>query len=77
MLWNGKGLACETNTGDNSWNYIYIFQWQSRVEIKHYSVAYFDHVTALQVLKRRTLVKGGACKCCVNMVSIYEFTHYV
>ena len=75
MEW--KGLACETNTGDNSLNYIYIFKWQSWVENKHYSVAYFDHVTALQVLKCRTLVKGGACMCCVNMVSIYEFTHCV
>ena len=47
--------------------------WESRVEIKHYSVAYFDHVTVLQVLKCRTLVKGGAHMCCVNVVSIYEF----
>ena len=50
-----KGLACETTTRDNSWNYICV--WQSQVEIKH-SVAYFDHVAAL---KRRTLVKGRAC----------------
>ena len=57
MLWNGTGLACETNTRENSWNYICV--WQSHVEIEHYSVAYFDHVTALQVLKHRTLVKGG------------------
>ena len=34
---NGKGLACETITRDNSWNYI----WQSRVEIKHYSIVYW------------------------------------
>ena len=50
----------------NSWNYIHAYYvWQSRVEIKHYSVAYFDHVTALQVLKCRTLVKGSyvLCKC--------------
>ena len=51
--------------------------WQSWVEIKHYSVVYFDLVTALQVLKRRTLVKGGACTCWVNVVSIHEFTHCV
>ena len=77
MLWNGKlkGLARKTNTRDNSWNYIYV--WQSWVEIKHYSVAYFDHVTALQVLKRRTLVKGRAHMCCVNVVSIHEFTQCV
>ena len=51
--------------------------WQSWVEIKHYSVAYFYHVTALQVLKHRTLVKGGARMCCVNVVSIHKFTHCV
>ena len=68
MLWNGKGLACETNTRD--------YMWQSWVETKHYSVAYFDHITA-QVLKRRTLVKGGARMCCVNVVSNHEFTHCV
>ena len=51
--------------------------WQSWVEIKHYSVAYFDHVTALQVLKCRTLDKGGARMCCVNVVSIHKFTHCV
>ena len=39
------------------------------------SVAYFDHVTALQVLKCRTLVKGGARMCCVNVVRNHEFTH--
>ena len=78
MLSNGKGLACETNTWDNSWNYIHVYYvWQSRVEIKHYSIAYFDHVTALQVLKHRSSVKGGVCTCCVNVVSIIEFTHYV
>ena len=30
--------------------YIYICMWQSQVEIKHYSVAYFDRVTAFEVL---------------------------
>ena len=78
MLWNGKGLACETNTRDNSWNYIHVYYvWQSQVEIKHYSVAYFDHITALQMLKCRTLAKGGARICCINVVSIHEFTHCV
>jgi len=24
--------------------------WQSRVEIKHYSIAYFDHITAFEAL---------------------------
>ena len=54
-----------------------MYVWQSRVEIKHYSVAYFDHVTILQVLKHRTLVKGKARMWCVNVVSIYEFAHCV
>jgi len=29
---------------------LYIHVWQSRVEIKHYSVANFDHITAFEVL---------------------------
>ena len=40
---------------------------------RNHSVAYFDHVTALQVLKCRTLVKGWARMCWVNVISIYEF----
>ena len=55
--------------------------WQSQVEIKHYSiaysVAYFDHVTALQMLKCKTSVKGGAHTCCVNGVSIHDFTQCI
>ena len=40
---------------------IYVYHmWQSRVEIKHYSVAYFDCGTAFEVLQRGTSVKGGA-----------------
>ena len=34
--------------------------WQSRVEIEHYSAAYFDRVTAFKALQRSTSVKGGA-----------------
>ena len=34
--------------------------WQSRVEIEHYSVAYFAHITAFEVLWCGTSVKGGA-----------------
>ena len=33
---------------------------QSRVEIEHYSIAYFDHITAFKVLYPSTSVKGGA-----------------
>ena len=45
---------------------------QSRVDVEYYSVAYFNHVTALQVLKRRISTKGGARTCCVNMHGIHE-----
>ena len=31
-------------------NYVYIFLWQPRVEIEHYSDAYFDHVTVFKEL---------------------------
>ena len=51
--------------------------WQSRVEIEHYSVAYFDRIAAFEALLRRTSVKGGAHTCCVNVASIDEFTHRV
>ena len=37
--------------------------WQSRVEIEHYSVAYFDRVTAFKVLSHKTSVKGMAHMC--------------
>ena len=30
--------------------YIYIYMWQSRVEIEHYSVANFDRITAFEAL---------------------------
>ena len=30
--------------------YIYIYMWQSRVEIEHYSVAYFARIAAFEAL---------------------------
>ena len=48
--------------------------WQSQVEIEHYSVVYFDRITAFKVLYRRTSIKGGADMHCVNVVSIHKFT---
>ena len=30
--------------------YMYTYMWQSQVEIKHYSIAYFDYVTAFKAL---------------------------
>ena len=28
----------------------FIFMWQSRVEIEHYSIVYFNHTTAFEAL---------------------------
>ena len=44
---------------------------------RNHSVAYFDHITALQVLKCRTSIKGGAGMWCANVVSIHEFAQYI
>ena len=35
---------------------------------------YFNRITALEVLYRRTSIKDGADMWCVNVVSIHEFT---
>ena len=51
-----------------------IIMWQSQVEIQHYSVVYFNCITAFEVLYHRTSIKGGADMRCVNVVSIHEFT---
>ena len=51
--------------------------WQSRLEIEHYSVVYFNSIAAFEALQRRTSVKGGAHARCVNVVSIDEFTQRV
>ena len=40
--------------------------WQSRVEIGHYSIAYFDCVTAS--------IKGGAYTHCVDVLGIHAST---
>ena len=53
------------------------YMWQSRVEIEHYSVVYFNHITVFEVLWRGTSVRGGAHTRCINVVSIREFTHRV
>ena len=46
--------------------------WQSRVEIEHYFVAYFDHNVAFKVLQRRTSVKGGAYMRYVDVMSLHS-----
>ena len=48
--------------------------WQSRVEIEHLFLAYFDRINAQE---RKTSVKGGTHMHCVNMSSIHEFTQCV
>ena len=40
--------------------------WQSHVEIKGYSVAYFERIAVLEAPYRRTSVKGGARTCNVD-----------
>ena len=43
------------------------YMWQSQVEIEHYSVVHFDHITVFKVLyKHKTYVISGAHACCVN-----------
>ena len=41
---------------------LYEHVWQSRVEVKHYSV---NRVTAFEVLKHNTSVKGRTHSCCI------------
>ena len=40
---------CDRNTQQNN-QIFYIHVWQSRVEIEHYSVAYYDRITAFEAL---------------------------
>ena len=44
-------------------SYVYLYMWQSRVEIEGYFVAYFvayfDHITVFEALYHWTSVKGG------------------
>ena len=43
--------------------------WQSRVEIEHYSVMYFDRVSAFKVLNHRELLlKAG-------LIVLHELTN--
>ena len=48
--------------------------WQFWVKIEQYSI---DQIAAFEALQRRTSVKGRAHMCCVNVVSIDEFTQCV
>ena len=48
--------------------------WQSRVEIEHYSVAYFNCITAFKALLHRTSVKGGTHYMCKLMNTYLIYT---
>ena len=37
----------------------YIHVWQSRVEIEHYSVAYYDRITAFEALCAEIQLRAG------------------
>ena len=50
--------------------------WQSRVEIEHYSVAYFARIAAFEALKRGASVKGGAHTRRVNSSTLATLAWY-
>ena len=51
--------------------------WQSQVEIKHYSIAYFNCITAFEAFLRRTSVKGRAHYICKLMNTYLIHTAHV
>ena len=51
--------------------------WQSRVEIKGYSVTYFGCIAAFEVLYCLAFVKGGAHMCFVDLLDYHTSTKYV
>ena len=51
--------------------------WQSCVEIKGYSVAYFDHIAVFEAPYRWTSVKGGAYMHFVGLLNIHASTTHV
>ena len=50
--------------------------WQSRVEIKGYSVAYFNHITAFEAPYRWTSVIGGAHIHFIALLDIHASTKH-
>ena len=53
------------------------YMWQSRVEIKYYSVAYFDRITAFKAPYRWISVKGGAHNYALRRLVIYSCIYEV
>ena len=51
--------------------------WQSRVEIKGYSVAYFDRIAAFKATYRWTSIKGGAHTHFIDLLAIHASTKHV
>ena len=49
-----------------------IITWQSQVEIKHFSVAYFKCITTFKVQYHRLSVKGRTHTCCIDMSGIHS-----
>ena len=74
----GASLS-EPNTSELNSGFLHTYMWQSWVETEHYSVAYFNHITAFKALEHRTFVKGGAhmrsegaCIYLISLCSAYE-----
>ena len=53
------------------------YMWQSRVEIEHYFVPYFNCITVFKALYHKTSVKGGAHMRWVNSWILTTFTQRV
>ena len=51
------------------------YMWQSRVEIKDYSVVYFDRIAVFEMLYCRTSVKGGAHTRFVDILDVHASTN--
>ena len=51
--------------------------WQSHVEIKDYSVVYFDCIVAFKALYHWTSVKGGAHTHFVGLLDIHASMKYI
>ena len=54
-----------------------VYMWQSQVENKHYSVAYFNRTRAFKALYLRTSVKGGAHTCYIEASQIDATVQHV
>ena len=58
--WAEQGRSKTEQCGNLQLVSLSILTWQSRVEIKYYSGAYFDHVTVFKALYLQTSIQGGA-----------------